>query len=617
MADYHAPSSSDVTARAAAASSTDHVPGPATDPDSAAADRAEHAATAVPRAERLVNLTEHDVAVEAMRPPKAGDGWGSPGSTMLTIAPDGRVARVADDDALLDEGWLNADGGLIRHARLRRSRRVAGLPPAEMGVRYLVPRLTALAAWSRTDLVFPFREVREGGRIVAVRGLASFRARRDLAAWLRDRRAARRDRRSRQMQGRQWVTAVMFASATALLSGALGLLPGALDNASKKGWAGGGQGWTAWLTVVFGAVGAGLLVWAAVRWRRLGTLLEDRGTAYVIEEQQIAWQHEEKASVLALIGREFASVLRVPGPVALDESWSWQADLQGLPHWDKRTDELVRAFWAVHYNDNQETHNAVFTWAPWPVAMAFGARATARRRGLVLHVRQRPSFGAGTHRQRLIITDGAYDFVSGTKLADDPVTVPGYELTKLERSLTICLTEFASDRAATHSPTRGSHGARDVVPLRAVLLAVRLQPGPIGAIPWDLDEAGEIPIGVPPELAQRALLPGRHTVEYREWRLISQPGSTSAAEVPWTAFPDVAGDVARWVCEQVGPDFDGAVLLASRMPQEIAVGLGIRAGQLGRSWPARVYPVFYDEASHHLVVPDLQLGSQALPTGQR
>jgi hypothetical protein len=536
---------------------------------------------------------------------------------MVAIAPDGRVARVADDSAVLgEEEWLNAGGGLIRHVRLRRSRRVTGLPPAEPGVRYLVSRVTALAAWGRADLVFPFGEVREGGRIVAVRGVASFRVRRDVAAWLRDRRAARRERRSRQEQSRQWLTAVMFAAATALLSGALGLLPGALDNARKNGWAGGGQAWTAWLTVVFGVVGAGLLVWAAVRWRRLGTLLEDRGTAYVIEEQQIAWQHEEKASVLALIEREFASVLRVPGPVALNESWSWQADSRGLPDWDKRADELVRAFWAVHYNDNQETHNAVFTWAPWPVAMAFGARATARRRGLVLHVRQRPSFGAGKHRQRLTITDGAYDFASGSALADAATTVPGYELSQPRRPLTICLTEFPSARATTARPARSVRGACRG-PFRIVFLAVRLRPEPIGKIPWDLDEAGEIPIRVPRELAAQALPSDSYTVEYREWRLTAQPGSAAAAEVPWTTFPAVAGDIARWVCEEVGRDFDGVVLLASRMPQEIAVGLGIRAGQLGRNWPARVYPVFYDEASHDLVIPDLRLGAEALPAGHR
>jgi hypothetical protein len=223
--------------------------------------------------------------------------------------------------------------------------------------------------------------------------------------------------------------------------------------------------------------------------------------------------------------------------------------------------------------------------------------------------------GAGRHRQRLSIADGAYDFVSGARLADDPITVPGYELTQPGRRLTVRLTGSSSDQAATGSP-HGSHGTRGG-PFRIVLLAVRLLPEPIGQIPWDLDKAGEIPISVPPELAAQVLPPGRHEdVEYHEWRLTAQSGS-AAGEVPWTGFPAVAGDVARWVCEQVGGDLDGVVLLASRMPQELAVGLGVHAGQLGRKWPARVYPVFYDEASHGLVVPDLRLGAEALPAGQR
>ena len=71
----------------------------------------------------------------------------------------------------------------------------------------------------------------------------------------------------------------------------------------------------------------------------------------------------------------------------------------------------MHSFWAVHYNDDHVTRNAVFVWAPWPVAMAFGARATARRRGLVLHVRQRPSDGAAGARRELRLADGAHDFL--------------------------------------------------------------------------------------------------------------------------------------------------------------------------------------------------------------
>lgn len=218
-----------------------------------------------------------------------------------------------------------------------------------------------------------------------------------------DWRAAGGDRRAGRPEPRQWLTGVLFAIATALLSGAVALLPGALDDARAAGWNAAWRTWTLRLTIGFGILGAGALGAAARRWHLRGKLLDDRGTAYVIEEHAITWRHEEKASVLAAIAAGFAAVLRVPGPGELGDSWRWQADADGAPAWDERIDQLVRSFWAVHYNDDQVTRNAVFTWAPWPVAIAFGARATAQRRGLVLHVRQRPS---GT-RQDLRLNDRA------------------------------------------------------------------------------------------------------------------------------------------------------------------------------------------------------------------
>ena len=70
---------------------------------------------------------------------------------------------------------MNTPGGLLQVTRLRRRPGpVAGLPPAEPDVRYLVSRITAQAVCNRTDLVFPFCELRDEGRITGVRGLALF-----------------------------------------------------------------------------------------------------------------------------------------------------------------------------------------------------------------------------------------------------------------------------------------------------------------------------------------------------------------------------------------------------------------------------------------------------------
>jgi hypothetical protein len=307
---------------------------------------------------------------------------------LVCVPPDGRFARVDDDAARLQEHLLNTDSGAVRLTRLRRLGRLVDLPPPQSGTRYVVSRVTALAARDRSDLVFPFGEMRDGGgRVVGARGLASFRPRSVIWRRFGEWRGSALERRRGRALSRQWLTGVLFATATALLSATLALFPGSLDAAKANGWDATWATWSLRLTVVFAVAGVTALAVAAWRWHERGVRLEERGTAYVIEECAITWRHEEKASVLADVSSGFAAVLRVPGPGELGDDWRWQADGEAASQWDARIDQLVCSFWAVHYNDDQVTRNAVFIWAPWPVAIAFGARATARRRGLVLHVR--------------------------------------------------------------------------------------------------------------------------------------------------------------------------------------------------------------------------------------
>jgi hypothetical protein len=53
------------------------------------------------------------------------------------------------------------------------------------------------------------------------------------------------------------------------------------------------------------------------------------------------------------------------------------------------------------------------------------------------------------------------------------------------------------------------------------------------------------------------------------------------------------------------------VLLAARIPQELAVGLGIQLGQRARSWPGSACPVYF--SGGRLFVPDLRLGADSVP----
>ncbi len=260
--------------------------------------------------QRLVNLTEHDVMLMA-RPRNSQEGVAEP--SLTRIQAYGRFARVDDEAARLHERMLDTEAGVVRLTWLRRLGRLVDLSAPRAGTRYVVSRVTALAARDRGDLVFPFDEIRDDhGRVTGAQGLASFRPRPAIGrlpgAW----RAAARERRQGRRLDKQTLTGVLFAVATALLSAALALFPGALDEAKASGWGAARASWTLRLTVVFAAAGLTALAVAAWRWHRRGVMLEDRGTAYVIEEQVITWRHEEKESVLADVGEGFAAVLRAP-----------------------------------------------------------------------------------------------------------------------------------------------------------------------------------------------------------------------------------------------------------------------------------------------------------------
>jgi hypothetical protein len=459
-----------------------------------------------------------------------------------------------------------------------------------------VSRVTALAARDRADLVFPFAELRDGqGRMTGVRGLAAFPPDRGVRVWYRAWRKRTREDRSRRPLAGEWRTGLLFALATALLSAWLGLLPGNIDNGVKNGWAGGGQAWTSWLSVAFLVLGAVTFALAARRWYTGQKVRADRGTAYVLEEQAIAWRHEEKQWVLEELAGGFAQVLRVPGPEALGERWRWQVDARGAAQWDRRADQLVHSFWAVHYNDDQVTRNAVFVWAPWPVAMAFGARATAGRRGLVLHVRQRPSSGALGQRHELRLEDQAHDFLR-------PATNPFRPLsTERTASITLKITTIGGDEAATRQPP-ADLSAFPVVRL----LVVRIVHEEIGKIPLDLTKAPVIIVHAPGHLTDSVLWPGPHQIQVAEWRSAS-PGT----EIPWADFPAIAEAIATWIAAQAEQYPGHVLLLAARMPQEIAVGLGIQLGQRQTAWPDRLYPVWWDGGE--LFVPDLDLGRHSVP----
>lgn len=375
-------------------------------------------------------------------------------------------------------------------------------------------------------------------------------------------------------------------------------------------------------------LGAGFLVLGAWRWWRLQQLREARGTAYVIAEERIGWHHEERAWVLDQICANFAAVLRVPGPGELGRAWRWETDRDQALRWEQRVGELVRSFWAVHFNDDQVSHNAVFVWAPWPVAMGFGIRATALRRGLILRVRQRPSYGAAGASLELAICERAYAFL-GEDVAESVATVaPCLEVHEAAGDV-----EVIVDGAPVVSASMTVEQARaalaapvvdapvDAAPV--LVLLVRVVPGAIGGF-GDGAAAGRPVRIVVPDAESTGLPVGRRVAVVREWALRPGAGAVTAGQkrLPWGAFPSVAAAVTDWVSAQVDAHPGHEVLLAGRMPQELAVGLGIRAGWLGsRRWPDRIRPLVYHPVlgsggaslAPLLVAPRLELGAAAVP----
>ena len=420
---------------------------------------------------------------------------------------------------------------------------------------------------------------------------------------------------------RPWLTGVLFAGATALLSGALGTLPGALDApADPHGiWA----LWTIRLTVVFGALGLVLLFMAAWRWHVRETLLEEHGTAYVINERAALWRHEEKTAVLAEVSSGFAAALMVPGPRELGEDWEWVADAGHGPHWNDRIDQLVNSFWSVHYNDSKVTRNAVFVWAPWPVAMAFGARATARGRGLVLHVRQRPSYGAAGPHRLPRLDDGAHDFRGTENLPALRDISPRHEPAEISGTLTVMFEpmDAPNEEARRSGHRHGRSTDSRVKDADVLLLIVRVTHGPVGPITMDLTDTGPFILEISPGLAGHAIPAGVHRVSTVELRLGSDGADQKPMpELAWKAFPSAASVIAGWIARQAAEHKARTVLLAARMPQELAVGLGIQLTQRswargdGERWPRHVYPVVQVAGSDRLAVPDLALGAAAVPS---
>ena len=108
---------------------------------------------------QLINLTPHAINI-----------MDEDGNIVLTVEPDGRVARVAVTRE--NSGLINVDGKIIQLSQTVVSDEITDLPDPEDNVILIVSSMVANACPQRQDVRIPDDSVRdEAGRIIGCRSL--------------------------------------------------------------------------------------------------------------------------------------------------------------------------------------------------------------------------------------------------------------------------------------------------------------------------------------------------------------------------------------------------------------------------------------------------------------
>jgi hypothetical protein len=352
-----------------------------------------------------------------------------------------------------------------------------------------------------------------------------------------------------------------------------------------------------WLTIGLAVVAAGIATACLVVMRGGDRMRAQNGTAYILKEEARGWDQDDASRFLAETRRQFARVITVPGPAALDKGWDWALDDAG--RWDGRVNSLAVAFRALHADDDPASPNGLFMWAWWSVALAFGLRVTAAERGLSLDVWQRPSFGRTSQQAPVPWASRPHAFGSSGDASGSSAEASGLPARPVEVQWPVRLTVSPG-----RSPT--AVASRD-----AALLLIRVGHQAWGSIP----DARVTPSPEPGKRydlhvrdAAAACIDGQSEVVLHELRY----DVPSVASVPWSEFPALVAACADWLTRQAASLAGRTLLLGAVIPPEVALGLGIRAGQASRGgWPSHLWPLMHSQADG-LVVPRLNLGTASV-----
>lgn len=349
-----------------------------------------------------------------------------------------------------------------------------------------------------------------------------------------------------------------------------------------------------WIT--FGSLGLAAVTYTATWIARSGRdrMLRQNGVAYIIRERARDWGQDSPDDFYAQVRTRFGDVVVVPGPDETGPRWDWPLDA-GARLWDAGVTDLVRSFRVLadsaHAHSKEEGNgtvaDGVFVTAWWAVALAFGLRLRNGIRNWELDVWQRPSdaragkVSPDTWRQR------------PHRFPDEPVTAPDgltAEDFTWEADLTVARMPDA-DQVPQRNPVsvlllrfgRGRWGPLDLA-------------APSRPLPLTLTDAGcVVPVREPARVA------------VHELRCVPRTG---ARTFEWDDYPFLASIALDWI-QRKARDLDGhTLLLGAIVPNEVALGLGIRAGRPGcDGWPSHMWPVMFNPTDKTLVVPCLDVGT--------
>ncbi len=405
--------------------------------------------------------------------------------------------------------------------------------------------------------------------------------------------------------GRDWLVPGGVALATLLLGAALAGIPvvaaGNLDDPQIRA-----QTWT---FAVLGAAGLATLAATAIIRHGRDALLHRNGTAYIVQEAGREWSHDDVRDFLGSAQRQFARIIRVPGPGDLGGSWDWPLT-DGAQRWDAMVAELARAFQSLHSDDDPATPNGMFVWAWWAVTVALCERLVAADRGLSLDVWQRPTRGRAGQLTPAPWSQRPHRFGQGSQAPPLTAVLPraAQEEVIWPARLTFTPREprQGRERREPHARVRGRRSAR----ARPVVLLIRLGRqawGPVPDVPALPTSGRPIDVVVHDsaglELGHGAVV----VTQIRELRIVPPDG---AARFPWDTFPSLVAAASAWIRRQAGGLEASAILLGTVMPAEIAAGLGIDAVRTADpDWPPHLWPLLYDNEHGSFTVPRLDLGA--------